>query len=64
MIVAAAKDGKDASAVDSIYLQGEAAIREHERRNGYDKEIGPTGVVTDVLKDTRYMPASAVHVVV
>ncbi|BEJ12560.1 hypothetical protein CspHIS471_0210200 [Cutaneotrichosporon sp. HIS471] len=64
MVKAAAEDGKPASSVDSIYLRGEDAIREHEKRNGYDKEIGPTGVVTDVLKDTRYVPNSAVHVVV
>jgi hypothetical protein len=26
-------------------LKGEDAIAEHERRNGYDKEYGPGGVI-------------------
>lgn len=30
--------------VDSVYLRGEEAVLEHERRNGYDKAWGPNGV--------------------
>lgn len=45
MIKAAEAKGLDRSSVDSIYLQGEEAIKEHERRNGYDKEYGPGGVL-------------------
>jgi len=64
LIAAAEKEGKPASSVDSIYLRGEEAIREHERRNGYDKAIGPTGVCTDVLVDTHFVPNTPVHIVV
>lgn len=64
LIAAAEAEGKDASSVDSVYLRGEEAIKVHERRNGYDKAIGPTGVVTDVLIDTMHVPTSRVHVVV
>jgi len=44
MIAAAKKKGLGPESVDSIYLQGEAAIKEHEHRNGYDVPFGPAGV--------------------
>ncbi|GMK55989.1 hypothetical protein CspeluHIS016_0210450 [Cutaneotrichosporon spelunceum] len=50
-------------AVDSVYLRGEAAIAEHERRNGYDKAWGPTGVATG-LQDDVHVPSAQRHVVV
>ncbi|ORY31054.1 hypothetical protein BCR39DRAFT_494260 [Naematelia encephala] len=45
MIQAAESKGLGPESVDSIYLKGEEAIKEHEKRNGYDKEIGPGGVL-------------------
>jgi chorismate mutase len=42
---AAVANGLDPESVDSIYVKGEAAILEHEKRNGYDKEYGPGGVL-------------------
>ncbi|GFZ46525.1 hypothetical protein JCM24511_04772 [Saitozyma sp. JCM 24511] len=42
---AAVAKGLDPNNVDSIYVKGEAAILEHEKRNGYDKEYGPGGVL-------------------
>jgi hypothetical protein len=30
--------------VDSIYLRGEEFIKEHEKRNGYDRSHGPGGL--------------------
>jgi hypothetical protein len=30
--------------VDSIYLRGEEFIKEHEKRNGYDRPHGPGGL--------------------
>lgn len=42
---AAVAKGLDPNSVDSIYVKGEAAILEHEKRNGYDKEYGPGGVL-------------------
>lgn len=44
MIAAAEAKGGSAADVDSVYLRGEEAIMEHERRNGYDKEFGEGGV--------------------
>jgi hypothetical protein len=44
MIAAAIAKGLPASSVDSVYLRGEEAIAEHERRNGYDKAFGRNGV--------------------
>lgn len=45
LIAAAEEKGLSAESVDSIYLKGEDAITEHERRNGYDKAYGPGGVI-------------------
>lgn len=56
--------GLPPESVDSIYLQGEAAIREHERRNGYDKAIGPTGVMATAKVDNRFIPPAAQKVAV
>jgi len=44
MLEEAAAKGLPASSVDSVYLKGEEAIKEHEKRNGYDAEWGPNGV--------------------
>lgn len=44
MIAAAEAKGGSAADVDSVYLRGEEAILEHERRNGLDKEFGESGV--------------------
>ncbi|EJU05252.1 hypothetical protein DACRYDRAFT_46009 [Dacryopinax primogenitus] len=41
MIAAARAKGLGPESVDSIYLKGEEAIREHERRNGFDLPDGP-----------------------
>jgi hypothetical protein len=45
MVAEARREGLGPEAVDSVYLKGEEAIREHERRNGYDREVGPGGVL-------------------
>ncbi|KAM0460168.1 hypothetical protein ACHAPV_004957 [Trichoderma viride] len=45
LIAAAKEEGLSPESVDSIYLKGEDAIAEHERRNGYDKAYGPGGVI-------------------
>ena len=45
MMDAAEEKGLPRESVDSVYLKGEAAIAEHERRNGYDKAYGPNGVI-------------------
>lgn len=45
LIAAAEEKGLSSESVDSIYLKGEDAIAEHERRNGYDKAYGPGGVI-------------------
>ncbi|WWC58909.1 uncharacterized protein I303_101454 [Kwoniella dejecticola CBS 10117] len=37
--------GLDPESVDSVYLRGENAVQEHKKRNGYDKEWGPNGVI-------------------
>ena len=43
--------------VDSIYLRGEAAIKEHERRNGYDKAFGPSGVALQMKEKVEDIDA-------
>lgn len=50
MIAAAKAKGLDESAVDSIHLRGEAAIKEHEHRHAYDLPLGPGGLRMDPLK--------------
>ena len=44
MIAAAAAKGLPSSTVESLYLKGADVIREHERRNGYDRPHGPGGI--------------------
>jgi hypothetical protein len=60
MIKAAEAKGLTADSVDSVYLRGDDAILEHERRNGYDKKYSETGVqaigangLQDVFPDSR-----------
>ena len=51
--------------VDSVYLRGEEAVLEHERRNGYDKAWGPNGVAaTAGDQAVAYVPDGARHVLV
>jgi hypothetical protein len=65
MIEHAESQGGSAADVDSVYLRGEEAILEHEKRNGYDKAFGPTGVAAQE-KDQRptYIPPAPRHVLV
>jgi hypothetical protein len=44
MIADAERKGLGSEAVDSFYLRGEQKLREHEKRNGYDRAEGPGGV--------------------
>lgn len=44
MIDDAKSKGLGPESVDSVYLRGEEALLEHESRNGYNVEFGPTGV--------------------
>lgn len=64
MLADAKAKGLGPDAVDSIYLKGEEAILEHERRNGYDKPWGPNGVQVDFYNDYTYVPPSNRHVLV
>lgn len=63
MIADAESKGLPASSVDSVYLRGEEAIAEHEARNGYDKEIGPTGVMASMTQDSRDNITGQKHIV-
>jgi hypothetical protein len=51
MIAAAKAKGLGPDSVDSIYLKGEDAMREHERRNGYDRPHGPGGIQYEMNND-------------
>lgn len=64
MIADAEAKGGSATDVDSIYLRGEEAILEHERRNGYDKEIGDSGVSAGNGGKVLLHPNIRKHVVV
>jgi hypothetical protein len=44
MLADAKRRGLGPDSVDSVYLKGEEALREHEWRNGYDKAAGPGGL--------------------
>jgi hypothetical protein len=56
---------KTGEPVDSVYLRGEEAVLEHERRNGYDKAFGPTGVAATIGKQRpAFMPQGQRHVLV
>jgi hypothetical protein len=58
MIAHAKAQGLTEDDVDSIYLRGEDAIREHEIRNGYDLPFGPTGVAgRERDQNTYFVPA-------
>jgi hypothetical protein len=50
MIAAAKAKGLPESSVQSLYVRGPEVIKEHERRNGYDRPHGPAGVC-DTIKD-------------
>jgi hypothetical protein len=50
MLEHAQSQGLPPESVDSIYLKGEQAIKEHLRRNGYDKSHGP-GPIAYTMKD-------------
>ena len=63
MIAAATARGEGPESVDSVYLRGEEAIREHERRNGYDKEWGVNGVQQKAGDGTVYVPEGRRQVV-
>ena len=56
MLAAAAARGERPESVDSVYLRGEEAIKEHERRNGYDKEWGVNGVQRMAGDGAVYVP--------
>lgn len=65
MIADAEAKGGSAKDVDSIYLRGQEAILEHERRNGYDKEFGESGVVANQgSNNAAYFPPSNRQVLV
>lgn len=65
MIADAEARGGTANDVDSIYLQGDEAILEHEKRNGYDKEFGESGVVAQQSSNnTAYFPPTKRQVLV
>ena len=49
--------------VDSIYLKDEAAILEHEKRNGYNLDYGPNGVMSSQQENTNDTPGSDVDAV-
>jgi hypothetical protein len=57
MIAAAEAKGKGKESVDSVYLKGEEAIREHERRAGYDLAHGPGGIA-HTMDDTERITVS------
>lgn len=44
MLAAAKARGLGSESVTSVYLRGEEAMRNHERRNGYHLPVGPNGV--------------------
>lgn len=54
MLKHAEDQGLPRETVDSVYLQGDEAIKAHLKRNGYDKTHGPAPIVynmQDYLKD-------------
>jgi hypothetical protein len=63
MLADAKERGLPLSSVDSVYLQGEDAISEHEHRNGYDKPWGPTGVQKSLKDGSVFAPVQAKHTV-
>ena len=63
MIKDARSRGLGMEAVDSVYLQGEQALLEHERRNGYDKAWGPHGVQRSMSDQVNFIPKTSHHVV-
>lgn len=56
---------KTGESVDSVYLRGQDAVLEHERRNGYDKAWGPTGVAQMAGNQNQvYLPDGSKQVLV
>lgn len=64
MIAAAKARGLTEDSIDSVYLKGEEAIAEHEKRNGYDKTWGPNGVASTMGDNIVYVPNAQRHVLV
>ena len=58
LIAKAKAGGQSIDSIDSIYLRGEEAILEHERRNGYDLEYGPNGVMSSQQENTNHVQGS------
>jgi len=63
MLEHAKRNGLDPVTVDSVYLKGEEAIREHEKRNGYDLEFGPNGVMSSQQENTNDVSGSDVNAI-
>lgn len=63
MIQDAEMKGLKRESVESVYLQGEEAIAEHERRNGYDLELGPNGVMSSQQENTNGVVGSDVDAI-
>ena len=63
MIKHAKENGLDVDSVDSVYLKGDEAIREHERRNGYDLDYGPNGVMSSQQENTNDVLGSDVNAI-
>lgn len=53
MLAHAASQGLGPESVDSIYLQGDEALEEHMKRNGYDKLLRSGDPPIEVLRDRR-----------
>lgn len=53
MLADAKSKGLPPESVDSVYLKGEEELKVHERRNGYDLEWGPNGVIGVLEADTN-----------
>jgi len=64
MLAAAAAKGLGPESVDSVYLRGEEAVLEHERRNGYDKPWGVNGVQMVAGRDRFEVPEGSRQVLV
>ena len=56
MLADAESRGLGPESVDSLCLRGDEAIREHERRNGYDQALGPNGVMLAHGNDDTFVP--------
>jgi hypothetical protein len=63
LIEHAQKKGLPVESVESVYLKGDEAIKEHDKRNGYDLALGSNGVMSSQQENTNDVAGSDIDAI-